>query len=60
MLCGVHNHGLNHKLVGNPIISRLDSEEKKIVAEMKMNLVQLKNISATLKQKDPIVSQLLN
>lgn len=30
MICGLHDYGLSHKLIGHSIVSRLDSEKKKI------------------------------
>lgn len=47
MLCGVHNHILDRKLIDNPVISRFDCEENKIVAKMTINRVLLKNILTT-------------
>ncbi|XP_050919722.1 uncharacterized protein LOC127137294 [Lathyrus oleraceus] len=41
------------KLVGHPIVYRLMPEEKECVVNMTLNLVQLKNILATLKRKRP-------
>lgn len=42
MICGIH------KLVGH-----LSSEEKKIVSDIILNMVQLENIVTTLKRKRP-------
>ena len=49
MLCGVHNHWLDRKLVDHPIVIRLDIDEKKIVDEMTTNIVLPKNMLKTLK-----------
>lgn len=51
MLLSVHNHGLNHELVGHVIVIRLNLYEKKIVIEITINMVQPKIILITLKQK---------
>ena len=52
-ICGLNNHDLCEKLVGHPIACRLMPEEKECVDDMTLNLVQLKNILATLKRKRP-------
>ncbi|XP_050918559.1 uncharacterized protein LOC127135989 [Lathyrus oleraceus] len=51
VICGLHNHDLCEKLVGHPSVCRLIPEEKECVADMILNLVQPKNILATLKWK---------
>ncbi|XP_058764901.1 uncharacterized protein LOC131638361 [Vicia villosa] len=51
VICGLHNHDLCEKLVGDPIPCRLMPKEKKYVYDMTLNLVQPKNILATLKCK---------
>lgn len=51
MICGLHNHALSHKLAGYPIVYHLNYENKKLDFEMTMNMVQSKNILATLKRK---------
>lgn len=51
VICGIHNHDLCHNSVDHPIICRLNSEEKKLVSEMTLNMVQPRNILATLKRK---------
>ncbi|XP_050916349.1 protein FAR1-RELATED SEQUENCE 6-like [Lathyrus oleraceus] len=51
VIYGLHNHDLCEKLVGHPIVCRLMPEEKEYVADMTLNLVQPKNIFATLKRK---------
>ncbi|XP_050877400.1 protein FAR1-RELATED SEQUENCE 5-like [Lathyrus oleraceus] len=53
VICGLHNHDLCEKLVGHPIVYRLRREEKECVVDMTLNLVQPKNIFATLKLKRP-------
>lgn len=47
MICDIHNHALCLKLVGHPIVCRLDFEEKKLVSDMTSNMVQPKNILIT-------------
>ncbi|XP_050895720.1 uncharacterized protein LOC127102392 [Lathyrus oleraceus] len=49
MICGLHNHDLCLKLAGHPSVCRLKPEEKECVVDMTLNLVQPKNILATLK-----------
>ncbi|XP_050885353.1 uncharacterized protein LOC127090371 [Lathyrus oleraceus] len=51
VICGLHNHDLCEKLVGHPSVCQLMPEEKECVADMTLNLVQQKNILATLKRK---------
>lgn len=53
MICGLHNHDLCEKLVGHPIACRLMPEENECVSDMTLNLVQPKNILATLNRKRP-------
>ncbi|XP_050889882.1 protein FAR-RED ELONGATED HYPOCOTYL 3-like [Lathyrus oleraceus] len=53
VICGLHNHDLCEKLVGHPSLCQLMPEEKEYVADMTLNLVQSKNIFATLKWKRP-------
>ena len=53
VICGLHNHELCLKLAGHPIVCRLKPEEKTCISEMTLNLVQPKNILATLKRKEP-------
>ncbi|XP_050915838.1 uncharacterized protein LOC127130927 [Lathyrus oleraceus] len=53
VICGLYNHDLCEKLVSHPIVYRLMPEEKEYVADMTLNLIQTKNISATLKRKRP-------
>lgn len=53
MIYGLHNHDLCLKLVSHPSVCRLKPEEKECVADMTLNLVQPKNILATLKRKGP-------
>lgn len=48
VICGIHNHDMCRKLIGHPIAFRLKDEEKDIVSNMKLNMVQPKNILATL------------
>lgn len=51
VICGFHNHGMCEKLVEHPIACRLMSEEKEIISDMTLNMVQPKNKLATLKRK---------
>ncbi|XP_050908120.1 uncharacterized protein LOC127121717 [Lathyrus oleraceus] len=53
VICDLYNHDLYEKLVGHPSVCRLMPEEKEYVDDMTLNMVQLKNILATLKQKWP-------
>ncbi|CAK8576397.1 unnamed protein product [Lathyrus sativus] len=53
VICGLHNHELFLKLQGHPSVCRLKSEEKTCISNMTLNLVQPKNILATLKRKKP-------
>ncbi|XP_050895587.1 uncharacterized protein LOC127102230 [Lathyrus oleraceus] len=49
VICGLHNHDLCLKLAGHPSVCRLKPKEKECVVDMTLNLVQSKNILATLK-----------
>ncbi|CAK8537733.1 unnamed protein product [Lathyrus sativus] len=51
--CGLHNHELCLKLQVHPSVCRLKPEEKTCISDMTLNLVQPKNILATLKRKEP-------
>ncbi|XP_050888790.1 uncharacterized protein LOC127093946 [Lathyrus oleraceus] len=51
VICGLHNHDLCEKLSDHQIVCRLMQEEKERVADMTFNLIQPKNILATLKRK---------
>ncbi|XP_058775209.1 uncharacterized protein LOC131649464 [Vicia villosa] len=51
VIYGLHRKDLSEKLYGHPIACRLLREEKECVSGMTLNLVQLKNILATLKRK---------
>lgn len=51
MIYGLHNHDICEKLVGHPNAGRLMLKEKEFVLDMTLNLVQPKNILATLKRK---------
>ncbi|XP_058726781.1 protein FAR1-RELATED SEQUENCE 5-like [Vicia villosa] len=53
VICGLHNHDMCGKLQGHPSVCRLKPEEKTCINDMSLNLVQPKNILATLKQKEP-------
>ncbi|XP_058745467.1 uncharacterized protein LOC131618219 [Vicia villosa] len=53
MVFGIHNHSLNDKLVGYPIVCRLIPEENKVVSNMTLNTPTPKIILATLKWKRP-------
>lgn len=47
----IHKYDICYKLVDHPIACHLNYEEKDIVYEMKLNMVQPKNILATLKRE---------
>ncbi|XP_050890066.1 uncharacterized protein LOC127095415 [Lathyrus oleraceus] len=49
VICDLHNHDLCEKIVGHPSVCRLMPEENECVVDMTLNLVQPKNILATLK-----------
>lgn len=51
VICSLHNHGLDHKLADHSIACRLNAEEKKLVSDMTLIMVQPKNIFSTLKRK---------
>lgn len=51
MVCGVHNHDLNHKLKGHPFVGHLIDEEDKLVAHMTMSMVLSKHVIMNLKRK---------
>lgn len=53
MIWGIHSHGLCHKLVGHPILCRMNYGENKLVFDMSLNMIEPKNILATLKRKRP-------
>ncbi|XP_058776866.1 protein FAR1-RELATED SEQUENCE 5-like [Vicia villosa] len=53
VICGLHNHELCAKSQGHPSICRLNPEEKTSIRDISLNLVQPKNILATLKRKEP-------
>lgn len=53
VICDLHNHDMCEKLTGHSIACRLMPEEKEIVSDMTLNMVQPKNILATLKHKIP-------
>lgn len=53
VICDLHNNDMCERLVGHPIVCRLMPEEKECVADMTLNLVQPKNMLATLKHKRP-------
>lgn len=40
VVCGIHNHDLCYKLVDHPIARRLNPEEKYLVPDMTLNMVQ--------------------
>lgn len=44
MMCIIHKHGLDHKLVRHLNVTRLDYDEKENVVKMTMNMVQPKSI----------------
>ncbi|CAK8560404.1 unnamed protein product [Lathyrus sativus] len=52
VICGLHNHDLCSKLQGHPSVCLLKPEEKTCISDMTLNLVQPKNIFATLKRKE--------
>ncbi|XP_050896345.1 uncharacterized protein LOC127103101 [Lathyrus oleraceus] len=51
VICGLHNHDLCEKLIGHPSVRWLMPKEKECFADMTLNLVQPKNMLATLKRK---------
>ncbi|XP_058746304.1 uncharacterized protein LOC131619198 [Vicia villosa] len=53
VICGLHNHELCINLQGYLSVCRLKPEENTCISDMTLNLVQPKNILATLKQKEP-------
>lgn len=44
VICGIHNHGLCQKLVGHPIVYRMNAKENKLVFDMTLKMVQSKYI----------------
>lgn len=58
MICGIHSHDMCCNLVGHPIARRLNNEEKEIISNMTLNTVKPKNILATLKGNELIISQI--
>lgn len=48
-VCSIHNHEMCRKLSNHPIACRLKYEEEEIVYDMALNMVEPKNILATLK-----------
>jgi len=52
MLCGMHNHDLDEKLLGYVIAGRLRAEEKKKVINMTKSLTVPRNILTNLKQNN--------
>lgn len=53
MISGLYNHDMCDKLFGHPIAYYLIPEEKKIISNMTLNMVQPKNILAILKRIRP-------
>ncbi|CAK8541156.1 unnamed protein product [Lathyrus sativus] len=51
VICSLHNYELCLKLAGYPNVCWLKLEEKEYISDMTLNLVQPKNILATLKRK---------
>lgn len=54
VISNIHNHTLTNKLVVHPIVCRLVLEDMELVSDMTLNMVSLKNILMTLKQKRPL------
>ncbi|XP_058751844.1 uncharacterized protein LOC131624939 [Vicia villosa] len=54
VISDLHNHALQSKLAGHPIVRRLKPEEKEIVSDMSLVSVAPKNILAYLKRKRPV------
>ncbi|XP_058748401.1 protein FAR1-RELATED SEQUENCE 5-like [Vicia villosa] len=53
VISGIHNHALDTKLQGHPIVYRLKSEEKEIISEISIIKFVPRNILADLKRKRP-------
>lgn len=53
VICDIHNHDMRHKLVSHLIACLLNPEEKEIISNLTLNMVQPKNILTTLKRKRP-------
>lgn len=51
VICGVHNHGLGHKLANHMIVCHMNVKEKKLVSDITLNMDQSKNILSNLKRK---------
>ncbi|XP_058767928.1 uncharacterized protein LOC131641650 [Vicia villosa] len=51
VICGKHNHALDTKQQGHPIVGRLKPEEKEIISKMSIIKVSPRNILADLKHK---------
>ena len=47
----LHNHSMNSKLEGHLLFGRLNEKDKKIVVDLKWNMVEPKNILMNLKDK---------
>ncbi|XP_058781271.1 uncharacterized protein LOC131655402 [Vicia villosa] len=58
VICGIHNHALDTKLQGHPIVCRLKSEEKEFISELSIIKVASRNILVDLKRKDHKVFQI--
>ncbi|XP_058783307.1 uncharacterized protein LOC131657983 [Vicia villosa] len=54
VIYGIHNHALNDKLAGHPIVCRLVPGGRELVLDMTLNMVASKNILASLKWKIPL------
>ncbi|XP_058775909.1 uncharacterized protein LOC131650208 [Vicia villosa] len=53
VICGRHNYDMCYKLDDHLIVYCLNLEENELVSNMKINMVQSKNIFATLKRRIP-------
>ncbi|KAM7522396.1 hypothetical protein LguiA_012298 [Lonicera macranthoides] len=53
VICGEHNHIIPNTLIGHSFAGRIKGYEKKIVKDLSLCGVKLKQILATLKQQDP-------
>ncbi|XP_058742515.1 protein FAR1-RELATED SEQUENCE 6-like [Vicia villosa] len=53
VVCGLHNHALETKLHGQPIVCRLKREERDAISELSIIKVASRNILADFKRKKP-------
>lgn len=54
VVCGVHNHSAAVHLEGHSYTGRLFQEVKSLLVDMSKSRVKLRDILATLKQRDPL------